>query len=478
MVGYVRAAYAMMLCVANMIIYGLKVNIATAIIGMTKRKPVKEGETAPQCPQFTNDHTEVSTIQGPFEWTPVEQGLVVSIYFAGYLLGMFPSGYCADRFNSKWVLIVTVFFNAVTTILLPLTARAHLHALYALRFFTGLVSSSNLPVMNVLMGKWVVYEEKGMWAAIIYAGMPLGTVISILTTAQIISAAGWEAVFYVHGTLPLIWCVIFILFFADNPESQKFITEEEREYICGTYAHRKPFSENKPRVPWKAIFTSVPFWALILTNTLGNFSWYFLLTTVPLYMNHVLKFNIKANAGITCFPYLIIAILNPCLGKLLDWGRTRGIWKMTVARKIAVTISCVPTAVLILIIAYIGCHRLATTILLCINIVVAGTVFIGHLCNQNDLSPNFAGILMGITNTPGTIPAFVIPALTGHFTKNEHTFGTWRNIFWIIIICQISAWLIFTIFGSGNIQPWNEVEQNAVTEEVASESRNRENRRQ
>lgn len=317
-VPYVRAAFAIMLCVANMIIYGLKVNVATAIIGMTKRQAASEGgeQTKVQCPDFVDAKSEAAAVEGPFTWTPVEQSFVVSVYFIGYMIGMFPSGYCADRFvfidnfwrywlkivsyshsyrfNTKWVLLITVFVNSISTILVPVTAKLHLYALYALRFLTGLVSASNLPVVNVLIGKWVVYEEKSMWVAIIYAGTSLGTVISILTTGLIMSELGWEAVFYIHGSLPLIWCVVFLLFFADNPESQKLISEKEREYICNAYGHRKPFAASKPIVPWRAIFTSTPFWALVITNTLGNFAWYFLLTTVPNYMKNILRFDIKA----------------------------------------------------------------------------------------------------------------------------------------------------------------------------------------
>jgi len=77
-----------------MIIYGLKVNIATAIIGMVKKKPGVP-DWSDECPEF--DVPEKTDIDGPFDWSSREQGLVVSIYFAGYLVGMFPSGYLADR---------------------------------------------------------------------------------------------------------------------------------------------------------------------------------------------------------------------------------------------------------------------------------------------------------------------------------------------------------------------------------------------
>lgn len=455
MAGIVRFLFAVMLCIANMIIYGLKVNVSTAIIGMVKaRKGEQAGDWSNECPEFADKTGDSATdLDGPFDWTKTEQGLVVSIYFAGYLVGMFPSGYFADRFNTKNVLLICVLANAILTLLVPVAANA-LIVLYVVRFFTGLLSAANLPVVNVLVGKWVVYEEKSTWVGIIYAGTSLGTVISILTSGMILSYLGWEAIFYIHGTLPLIWCVVFYIFFEDNPETQKYISEEERNLLVMSYGHRRPGS-TKTRIPWKSIFTSVPFWALIFTNTLGNFCWYFLLTQLPLYMNKILRFDIKSNAGISCTPYLINAFTNPMLGKVLDWGRKNGYWNQTVARKIAVFISCIPPSILLIIIAYIGCDRLTSTVLLILSIVVCGAIFVGHLTNQNDLAPNYAGILMGITNTPGTISAFILPTLVGALMEDGHTMERWRYVFWINIAAQVLAFVIFVMFGSAKIQDWN-----------------------
>ncbi|EFN78249.1 Sialin [Harpegnathos saltator] len=441
-----------MLCIANAIIYGLKVNLATAIIGMVKRKPGVP-DWSDECPEFEPDTSEVTDIDGPFDWSSKEQGLVVSMYFAGYLVGMFPSGYCADRFHTKTVLLFCVLGNALLTILVPVAANA-LSALYTVRFLTGVVSAANLPIVNVLVGKWVIYEEKSMWVGIIYAGTSLGTVISILTSGMILNFMGWEAIFYIHGILPLIWCVVFYIFFEDSPEEQKYITEEERSLIVNSYGHRSP-GTRKMKIPWKSIFTSVPFWALIATNTLGNFCWYFLLTQMPLYMNKILRFDVKSNAIITCTPYFINAFTNPLLGKMLDWGRQKGIWTQTIARKIAVFVSSIPPSIFLIIIAYIGCARVTSTVLLTLSIVVCGAIFVGHLCNQNDLAPNYAGILMGITNTPGTISAFILPPIVGALVEEGHTMARWRYVFWITVIAQVLGFLIFVTFGSAKIQEWN-----------------------
>lgn len=86
-----------MLCIANMIIYGLKVNVSTAIIGMVKAKPKTDLLDVGECDFGSSANTTVADIDGPYDWSSTQQGLVVSIYFAGYLIGMFPSGYFADR---------------------------------------------------------------------------------------------------------------------------------------------------------------------------------------------------------------------------------------------------------------------------------------------------------------------------------------------------------------------------------------------
>lgn len=185
-----------------------------------------------------------------------------------------------------------MFANSIFALLVPVAAE-NIAVLLTLRFLTGLVSSVNLPVVNVLVGKWVVYEEKSTWVGIIYAGTSIGTVISILSSGFIMNSLGWEMVYYIHGILPLIWCVLFAIFFADNPETQKFISEPERELIVKSYGHRH-LNSTKSNVPWRAIFTSKPFWALVVTNGFGNFVWYFLLTQLPRYMNKMLRFDIKS----------------------------------------------------------------------------------------------------------------------------------------------------------------------------------------
>ena len=49
----------------------------------------------------------------------------------------------------------------------------------------------------------------------------------------------------------------------------------------------------KPPIPYKAIFTSVPFWAIMICHSAQNWGFYTLLSELPTYMSKILHFDIK-----------------------------------------------------------------------------------------------------------------------------------------------------------------------------------------
>ena len=52
-------------------------------------------------------------------------------------------------------------------------------------------------------------------------------------------------------------------------------------------------SKNTPPIPYKAIFTSVPFYGLLIAHIAQNWCFYTLLTELPSYMSQILHFDIK-----------------------------------------------------------------------------------------------------------------------------------------------------------------------------------------
>ncbi len=71
----------------------------------------------------------------------------------------------------------------------------------------------------MLQGRWLVL------------GTALGTVISMPTAGLIAGGLGWEFVFYIHGGLACIWCILWALLVADSPGQHRLISVEEKSLI-------------------------------------------------------------------------------------------------------------------------------------------------------------------------------------------------------------------------------------------------------
>lgn len=116
--------------------------------------------------------------------------------------------------------------------------------------------------MHVMVSKWAPPSERSVLTSIIYAGKKiqkhirilfllyvtlhffklyffigtaLGTVIALLLSGLLADHFGWVWIFYVEGSLCLIWCTAWWLMVEDSPEKQKrFITLEEKELIASS----------------------------------------------------------------------------------------------------------------------------------------------------------------------------------------------------------------------------------------------------
>lgn len=61
--------------------------------------------------------------------------------------------------------------------------------------------------------------------------------------------------------------------------------------------------------------------------------------------------------------------------------------------------------------------------LLTVSVALNAGVYMGFLTNHLDLSPNFAGLLMGITNGLANITSILGPMITGFIVSDEVCLG-------------------------------------------------------
>lgn len=453
------------------IVYGLKVNLSVAMVGMLNHTAIKlnlehtdvENMTSAttgdvECEPTGGSNSSVKELDGPFVWSSEVQGIVLSCYFWGYFVSQVPGARVAELFSAKWVMFFSVSINVVCTLLTPVMAEAHYIAAVLMRVGEGIGGGVTFPAMHVLLSKWAPPAERSVMAALVYAGTSLGTVISMLMAGVLTANIGWESVFYVMGGLSCIWCVLWVILIQDTPQQQPLISNEERNMIVTSLGgNTNGHGHKKMPVPWRAVLSSPAFLAILVSHACSNWGWYMLLIETPFYMKQVLKFNMTENAVTTALPFLSLWIFSIALSRTLDWLREKGVITTTTARKIATLFASAVPAACLLSLCYIGCNRIAAVVLMALGITSIGGMFCGFLSNHIDIAPNFAGTLMAITNTVATVPGIVVPIFVGVLTHGNQTISAWRVIFFVTIGLYIIEILAYTLFGSGEEQPWNRV---------------------
>ncbi|KRT78806.1 membrane transporter [Oryctes borbonicus] len=468
-----RFIMAVLLSIGLAIIYGLKVNLSVAIVSMVNYTAVNllqseelqfanEDFCSIQAVNYTaleTNQTDSVTFQdGPFNWSPNVQGIILSSYFWGYLAAMFPGSQIAEIISAKWVFFFAVLVNIIGTLATPISCYTHYTLVYVVRIAEGLGGGVTFPTTHVLLAHWAPPNERSIMASIAFSGTILGTVISNLLSGIIAIEAGWEWVFYIMGALSTIWLLLWVIFVTDKPRDLKFIGQKELDMIESSLGTSGDTKKRQRKVPWKKILESKPFWAILVAHTCSNWGFYMLLLNMPLFMKQVLKFTMAQVSIYAAIPYFIMWLFSLAIGQTLDRLRQHKKITTTTARKIATLIASAPVAICLLILSFVSCQIVAAVILLTASLTAMGAMYSGFMTNHIDIANNYAGTLMGMTNTIATIPGIVGPLFVGMLIDDDPSIKSWSIIFYVTIGFFIIEILVYTLFGKGDEQPWNKPE--------------------
>jgi len=387
------------------------------------------------------------------------------------------------RYGGKWVFGLGLLVTAIFTVLTPVAAEAGIGVLMTARILEGLGEGVALPAMHALVSQWFPVQERSRLASIVFAGTQAGSVVSLPLSGILADDVSWESVFYIFGGLGIAWFVAWAIFVFDTPAKHPRISpvknstlsshhspffQSEREYIEANI----PKLENVAKVPnppLKHFFTSIPFLALIVVHFGQNFGFYTLLTETPTYLNNIQHYSLKEVSGETIeksistyhhrpflsfpsyFRFVVFSerdLIRRALRLRLGLRHRRGVRLRCLgqeghivdddhaqALKQRRTLRSSPGSGLAELrgVRSDAGHRRPQLIrgpqrshLLGISGSLVSThhlrhalLYYLHKINHVDLSPNYAGTLMGITNMVANINGFLAPYIIGKLTKDH-----------------------------------------------------------
>ena len=321
---------------------------------------------------------------------PETKGLLLSSFFWSYALMQIPIGWCADRWNLRW-LYAGLF--AVWSLACGLTGFAgSLLVLILLRILLGIGESIYLPGGTKIVGMLFRSQERGFPSGLFDSGTRLGLAVGAPLIAALIVWCGWRNMFALVGFTAIIWVIPWLLAAPRNLQGVR---------DSSVHAGVAP--------PWRIHFNRN-----LLGMCLGFFCfdyyWYLFVTWLPDYLVTVRHLSLVRAGFYAALPYFIFGLCQPLGGWITDQLIRRG-WNETRTRKtmLAAAFSC---GLLLIPAARAASPHGALAFLMGASLVglANGNMFAILQCCA---PPGEVGIWTGYENFVGNIGGILAPVVTG-----------------------------------------------------------------
>lgn len=165
--------------------------------------------------------------------------------------------------------------------------------------------------------------------------------------------------------------------------------------------------------PWAKIFACRPLWSVALCHFCVLWAQYLLISWLPTYFTQQVGLKLGDSGLALLMPYLSPLVLTPAGGLVADALVRHGV-RVGVVRKAMVTLALLgPAAAFGFLVANPRPSPLAATVISTIAVGMLGFGDSGYWAAYVDLSPRYAGLLLGVGNTLGNFAGILVNLSTG-----------------------------------------------------------------
>lgn len=401
-----------------------------------------------------------------FGWNASMAGLVQSCFFWGYALSQLPGGWLAKIFGGRVVLEVGVLTWSLATVLVPFVA-GFTPGLVLSRILVGIGEGVSPSAATDLIARSVPLQERSRAVSFVFGGLSIGSVFGLLFAPPLIQNFGWESVFYIFGFLGILWCLGFeylkgrkSTFSGEYPFGSRTIAGRSlSQSISSGQSWDSSFRElgaSLEDVPWKAFFKSQAVWAMIYTHFCGSWGHYTCLSWLPTYFSEELDLNLTEAAWVSVLPPLASILVTSIAAPFADNLISTGV-ETTTVRKICQTIAFMSPAVCMTLSSLdLGLPHWEVVAILTGGLALSSFALSGLYCTHQDISPEYASILLGITNTVGAVPGIVGVALTGYLLDSTHSWSL--SLFAPSIFFYLTGTVVWLTFASSKPQSFSKTD--------------------
>jgi ACS family D-galactonate transporter-like MFS transporter len=368
-------------------------------------------------------------LQQSFAFSDVVFGWLLSAYNLTYALCQMPAGLMLDRFGVRRLNI----FSAATVSVASFgsAAASGVHSLFLARFLLGIGESPLFPANAKAVGQWFPSNERTFAMSLVDSSAKLASAVGVPLLGSLLLWLGWRRTFAFTAILTLLYLVTFKALYREM--------DPERE---GTkFSDLPEMVETNRGLPLRRLLAEPKVIGLAIGMLAYNYSFYLMLTWLPIYLSQSLRIDLLHSFLYTGFPWLIAVLSEIAVGGwLIDMFIARGAAPGKLRLRIMVLGMGFGFAVI-----GVAFSNTASMALLWLTISIAGSAAAtpAMWAAPSLIAPRSNVATVGsIMNFSGQVAGISAPVITGYLHKSTNGFS---GAFFIAAGLQICGLLAYVV---------------------------------
>jgi MFS family permease len=331
-------------------------------------------------------------------------GLLISAFYFTYVPSQLLTGWLAHRLDAYRTLALGLAVWSLATFATGLVGG--FAGLIALRLMLGLGESAAFPCSSRILARHLPTGRLGAANGLIGVGLALGPAVGTWAGGNLMAVSGWRPTFLVFGALSALWLLPW--------------WRATRHLVRAERADPEP-----PAPTYLQIIKRRDAWGAMLGQFCTNYSFYFVLSWLPLYLVRARGLSMTQMAEIGGVVYGVYALSSLVSGWLGDqWMRAGG--SANLVRKSAIIAGSIIQGATLIGAAF-GDTTVAVACLIVASVGSGIVTNVIYSIGQTLAGPRAAGKWMAVQNGFANLAGIVGPIITGVIVDRTGSY-TWAFI--------------------------------------------------
>ena len=395
-------------------------------------------------------------IMDELKFDGTQMGIVLSVYYWGYLLGHFSGGLVTDQIRlrgfASWMILAWSVLTALTG------ACSTLWQFVIVRLLFGITEGVTVNINHKLQNNWLLPAERGRAYGIFIGFAYLGVSFGMPLVGWIINLWDWRMMFVTVGIITLGMLALYAIVIRDQPHEHPWLSESEKAEVRDALA-QVPGSDTHGEAATNLSFSQrmtmlsrIPvFWMLCVSSFFGAGVYFTAMSWFPGYLVKERHFTILSSGIYLIIPYLAAFAGMYVAGGLGDRGHSRSL------------ISLIAAVLTFPALVGMGLSEgvTMTIVLMSASLFLNSATINGYVVLVFDLIPGtLFGTAIGIIGgLCGGLGGVLGPLLLGHLYDQTGTF------FWGFVALGVGA-----VIGGLALIPVRSYEQQSKQEKAVNQS--------